>query len=110
MQSGLIVLMLSLLGLQPITTDLYLPALPALTADFGASMAWFSWRIASLAVAIFGAICLVSGAIGPFPQAAGAASAMNGFFMMVLGIWFWGGLIALTARTLLQKYGAIDGH
>ena len=103
MQSGLIVLMLSLLGLQPLTTDLYLPALPALTAGFDASMAWFSWRIASLAVAVFGPI-------GPFPQAAGAASAMNGFFMMVLGIWFWGGLIALTARTLLQKYGAIDGH
>lgn len=32
MQSGLIVLMLSLLlGLQPITTDLYLPALTAWT-------------------------------------------------------------------------------
>jgi MFS transporter, DHA1 family, multidrug resistance protein len=34
-----IVLMLSLLlGLQPITTDLYLPALPALATDLGASM------------------------------------------------------------------------
>ena len=40
MQPGLIVLILSLLlGLQPITTDLYLPALPALTAGFGASHA-----------------------------------------------------------------------
>ena len=35
---------------------------------------------------------------------------MNGFFMMVLGIWLCGGLIALTAWTLVQKYGAIDGH
>jgi len=154
MQPGLIVLMLSLLlGLQPITTDLYLPALPALTAGFGASIAWFSWRIALLAVAIFGAIFLAvmglrfretlahknlaalqpatvvrtwtlilkhptflafsllsATSIGPFPQSAGVASAMNGFFMMVLGIWFWSVLVALTAWTLVQKYGAIDGH
>ena len=75
--------------------------------------------------------CSQSGAIGPFPQSAGAASAMNGFFMMVaafamggwlgahldgtvypmvLGIWFWSILIALTAWTLVQKYGATDGH
>ncbi|PZO18130.1 MAG: Bcr/CflA family drug resistance efflux transporter [Burkholderiales bacterium] len=39
MSPGLIVLVLSLLlGLQPIATDLYLPALPALTAGFGAPM------------------------------------------------------------------------
>ena len=75
--------------------------------------------------------CSQSGAIGPFPKSAGAASAMNGFFMMlaafamggwlgahldgtvypmVLGIWFWSVLLALTAWTLVQKYGAIDGH
>jgi len=30
-----------LLGAQPIATDLYLPALPALTVGFGASMHWF---------------------------------------------------------------------
>lgn len=40
MGTALVVLLLSLLlGLQPITTDLYLPALPALTSGFGASMA-----------------------------------------------------------------------
>ena len=39
MTSGIVVLVLSaLLGVQPITTDLYLPALPALTSGFGASM------------------------------------------------------------------------
>ena len=39
MSPGLIVLLLSLLlGLQPVTTDLYRPALPALTEGFGASM------------------------------------------------------------------------
>ena len=75
--------------------------------------------------------CSQSGAVGPFPQAAGAASALNGFFMMVVafamggwlgahldgtvypmvfGIWFWSALIALTSWTLVQKYGANDGH
>jgi len=75
--------------------------------------------------------CSQSGAVGPFPRAAGAASAMNGFFMMVaafamggwlgahldgtvypmvFGIWFWSVLIALTAWTLVQRHGANDGH
>ena len=40
MQPGLIIVIVSLLlGLQPITTDLYLPAPPELTQDFGARMA-----------------------------------------------------------------------
>ena len=39
MNASTVVLFLSLfLGLQPITTDLYLPALPAITEGFGASM------------------------------------------------------------------------
>ena len=70
--------------------------------------------------------CSQSGAVGPFPQAAGAASALNGFFMMVAafgvgswlgqrmdgtvyplvyGVWFWSVLIALTAWTVVQRYG-----
>jgi DHA1 family bicyclomycin/chloramphenicol resistance-like MFS transporter len=70
--------------------------------------------------------CGQSGAVGPFPHAAGAASAVNGFLMMLaafamgswlgthmdgsvrpltLGVWFWSGLIALTAWTLVQKHG-----
>jgi DHA1 family bicyclomycin/chloramphenicol resistance-like MFS transporter len=70
--------------------------------------------------------CGQSGAVGPFPQAAGAASALNGFLIMlvafaigswlgshmdgtvyplVLGIWFWSALIALSAWTLVQKQG-----
>lgn len=70
--------------------------------------------------------CGQSGAVGPFPHAAGAASAVNGFLMMLaafvmgswlgthmdstvlaltLGVWFWSALIALTAWTLVQKYG-----
>lgn len=70
--------------------------------------------------------CGQSGAVGPFPQAAGAASALNGFLMMVAafavggwvgqrldgtvfaltnGIWFWSVCIALVAWTLVQRYG-----
>ena len=70
--------------------------------------------------------CGQSGAVGPFPQAAGAASALNGFLMMlaafavgqwlgtrldgtvwplVTGIGFWSVAIALSAWTLVQRYG-----
>ncbi len=70
--------------------------------------------------------CSQSGAIGPFPQAAGTASAMNGFLMMSVafvmggwmgthmdgtvlpmtnGMWFWSVLLAGTAWTAVQKYG-----
>jgi MFS transporter, DHA1 family, multidrug resistance protein len=76
--------------------------------------------------------CGQSGAVGPFPQAAGAASALSGFLMMVVafamggwlgrslaaigegsgsvlpltnGIWFWSVLIAGTAWTLVQRHG-----
>ena len=70
--------------------------------------------------------CGQSGAIGPFPKAAGAASALNGFLMMIAafavgqwlgthmdgtvfamtnGMWFWGTLLALTSWTLVQRYG-----
>jgi len=71
--------------------------------------------------------CGQSGAVGPFPQSAGAASALNGFLMMVcafgmgfwlgghmdgtvlpltLGVWFWSALIATSAWTLVQRHGA----
>lgn len=70
--------------------------------------------------------CGQSGAVGPFPQAAGAASALNGFFMMLVafamggwlgthmdgtvrplthGVWLWSVLIAAAAWTVVQKYG-----
>lgn len=70
--------------------------------------------------------CGQSGAVGPFPQSAGAASALNGFFMMLVafgigswlglrmdgtvlpltnGVWFWSVLIALSAWVLVRKYG-----
>jgi len=70
--------------------------------------------------------CGQSGAVGPFPQAAGAASALNGFMMMLAaflmggwlgthmdgsvlpltqGVWFWSVLIALSGWTLVQQHG-----
>lgn len=70
--------------------------------------------------------CGQSGAVGPFPQSAGTASALNGFFMMVtafaagqwlgiymdgtavplaMGMWFWGSMLALVAWTLVQRFG-----
>lgn len=70
--------------------------------------------------------CGQSGAVGPFPQAAGVASALNGFMMMlaafgigawlglrldgtvwplVNGIWFWSVVLALLSWTLVQKFG-----
>jgi MFS transporter, DHA1 family, multidrug resistance protein len=75
--------------------------------------------------------CGQSGAVGPFPQMAGTASALNGFLMMiaaffmggwlgrhmdgtvfplVYGVWFWSALLALTAWTLVRKHGASPKH
>ena len=74
--------------------------------------------------------CSQSGAVGPFPHAAGAASALNGFVMMLAafamgawlgwrmdgsvlpltnGVWFWSVLIALSGLTLVQRYGDAGG-
>ncbi len=67
-----------------------------------------------------------SGAVGPFPRAAGAASALNGFLMMLTafvaggwvgmrlddtvfaltnGVWFWSVCIALVCWVLVPRYG-----
>ena len=63
MPATLVVLTLSLLlGLQPITTDLYLPALPGLTQDLGASMAQAQLTLTALLLA-FGASQLVWGPV-----------------------------------------------
>lgn len=75
--------------------------------------------------------CSQTGAVGPFPQAAGAASAFNGFLMMLAafatgswlgghmdgsvmplayGVWFWSTVIAVTAWTLVRKHGHASEH
>ena len=52
MSPGLIVLILSLLlGIQPVTTDLYLPSLPTLTEGFGAAMAQAQLTLSALLLA-----------------------------------------------------------
>ena len=72
-----------------------------------------------------------SGAVAPFPQMAGAASALNGFITMgaafgmglwlgramdgtprpaALGFLLWCTVIALTAWTLVQKHGDTGQH
>lgn len=69
--------------------------------------------------------CSQSGAVGPFPESAGAASALNGFLMMIAafgvgswlgqrldgtvapltnGVWFWSACIAAVAWTLVQRH------
>ena len=61
MQPATIVLLLALLlGIQPITTDLYLPALPALSQALGASMAQSQLTLSALLLA-FGCAQLVLG-------------------------------------------------
>ena len=75
--------------------------------------------------------CGQSGAVAPFPHAAGVASALNGFMMMlaafaiggwlgqrldgtvwplVNGIWFWSVVLAIISWTLVQKFGTQREH
>ncbi len=52
MSQGTVIIVLALLlGLQPVTTDLYLPALPAITAGFGASMSQAQLTLSALVLA-----------------------------------------------------------
>lgn len=76
--------------------------------------------------------CGQSGAVSPFPQAAGAAAALSGFVMMLTafgmgtwlgtrmstgadtgvypltnGLWFWAVVIAAVAWTLVQRHGEV---
>ena len=52
MSTAFVVLALSLLlGLQPVTTDLYLPALPSITQDLGASVAQAQLTLSGLLLA-----------------------------------------------------------
>ncbi len=61
MSPGFVVLVLSLLlGIQPVTTDLYLPALPSLTEGFGAPLSQAQLTLTTLLLA-FGASQLVWG-------------------------------------------------
>ena len=71
--------------------------------------------------------CGQSGSVGPFPEAAGAASALSGLMMMLVafgvgswlgwrmdgtvlplthGVWFWSACIAAVAWVLVPRYGS----
>ena len=109
-----------------------------LTLVGGAAMAGLAMAGIHSIIAIVGPLTLImlghgvhqpcgqSGAVGPFPQAAGAASALNGFVMMLAafgvggwlgtqldgtvlplayGMGFWSFCVPLVAWTLVQKHG-----
>lgn len=59
-QAAVVFILALLMGIQPITTDLYLPALPALTEGFGASIAQGQLTLSALLLA-FGLSQLVWG-------------------------------------------------
>jgi MFS transporter, DHA1 family, multidrug resistance protein len=113
------------------------------TAVAGVLLAGLAYMGVYSTVAILGPFCIFmlghgvhqscgqSGAVGPFPQAAGAASAMSGFAMMVVafgvgaylgthmdgtvkplayGVAFWAVWIVLTAWVLVQRYGRQPAH
>lgn len=108
------------------------------TAVAGVLLAGLALAQVTSVLAILGPFCIFmlghgvhmsfgqSGAVGPFPQAAGAASALSGFAMMVVafgmgaylgthmdgtvrplayGVAFWAVWIVLTAWVLVQRYG-----
>jgi MFS transporter, DHA1 family, multidrug resistance protein len=113
------------------------------TAVAGVLLAGLAYIEVYSTVAILGPFCIFmlghgvhqscgqSGAVGPFPQAAGAASAMSGFAMMVVafgvgaylgthmdgtvkplayGVAFWAVWIVLTAWVMVQRYGRQSAH
>ena len=112
-------------------------ALMAALAWIGWGQAWYgAWAIfvpQALFILAHGVHQPVgqSGTVAPFPQMAGAASALNGFLMMAtafpMGLWLgqamdgtpralaigffgWCTVIALTAWTLVQRHGEPPAH
>jgi MFS transporter, DHA1 family, multidrug resistance protein len=127
MQPNIVVLFLSLfLGIQPITTDLYLPALPAITEGFGASMGQAQLTLTALLLA-FGVSQLVWGPlsdrfgrrpiliIGLAAYAAAAVGSMFASSMDLLIAWraLQGvamGAVVMCARAMTRDlYAPADG-
>lgn len=73
--------------------------------------------------------CTQTGAVAPFPQIAGTASALSGFFLTVVafgvgawlgtridgtvfplvnGMWFWSAVIAFFAWVMVQRFGDVS--
>ena len=51
---GVVVLLTLLFGIQPVTTDLYLPALPTLRHELGASIAAAKFTLSALIICLAG--------------------------------------------------------
>lgn len=106
MSPGLVVLVLTLLlGMQPVTTDLYLPALPALTQGFGATMAQAQLTLTALLLA-FGLSQLVWGPLSDrFGRKPILLWGMGLFVVAAIGGAFAGSMEQLIAWRTLQGVG-----
>ncbi len=106
MSPGLVVLVLTLLlGMQPVTTDLYLPALPALTQGFGATMAQAQLTLTALLLA-FGLSQLVWGPLSDrFGRKPILLWGMGLFVVAAIGGAFAGSMEQLIAWRTLQGIG-----
>ena len=103
MSSPLVILILSLLlGLQPVTTDLYLPALPALTESFGAVPAQAQLTLTAVVLA-FGVSQLLW---GPLSDRVGRRRVLllglAGYTLAAVGCVFAGSIEMLVVLRALQ--------
>ncbi len=103
MSSGLIVVILSLLlGIQPITTDLYLPALPAMTEALGAPVAMGQLTLSALLLA-FGASQLVWGPLSDrFGRRPILLIGLSLYMVAAVGSAFAGSMVQLVIWRALQ--------
>jgi DHA1 family bicyclomycin/chloramphenicol resistance-like MFS transporter len=127
MPRSLVVLMLGLLlGIQPVTTDLYLPALPALTEGFSASMHQAQLTLTALLLA-FGLSQLVWGplsdrfgrrpillwGIGAYVLASAGCALAGSMEMLILWRTLQGiamGAAVMSARAVVRDlYPPLDG-
>ena len=96
MQAGLLILLLSLsIGLQPVSTDLYLPALPGLALDLNASVGMVQFTLSGLLLA-FGISQLLW---GPFSDKVGRRPIM----LFGLGLY----LVAAIGCVLSSSIGVL---
>lgn len=93
---AIVVVLALLLGLQPVTTDLYLPALPGLTAELGASMARAQLTLSALMLA-FGLSQLV---LGPLADRFGRRPVLVGGLTLYVAASA-GGAAAATIESLV---------
>ena len=104
-----IALIAGLSMLQPLSTDLYLPTLPSIAGDFGASVAAVQWTL-SLFIAVFGIWQLVA---GPLTDRYGRRLPI----VFGVGLYAAASVLAMTAPSLdvlivaraLQAIGACTG-